>query len=180
VETLPQEGSPNFRFQDVDSLTDGAVTLRLSKTVDRDEQTQSVATYHFDVCIGAQRVGGIRFRAENAFDVETYAGNLGYNIDPPFRGHHLAEKACRLLLPLAVAHHFDCLWITCDPDNVASRKTCERLGAELVDIAALPEDSDMYRDGERFKCRYRLVLNAFGEPLRKSNSLGGRARPVTR
>ena len=50
---------------------------------------------------------GVRFRAENVFDVETYAGNLGYNIDPPFRGKHLAERACRLLFPLAVAHGFE-------------------------------------------------------------------------
>lgn len=155
--------SPTFHFLQIESLSDGPLTLRLEKTVGRNDERQSVSTYHFQICLDGQVAGGLRFRAENAFDVATYAGNLGYNIDPPFRGRHLAERACRLLLPLAVAHGFECLWITCDPLNVASRRTCERLGAELVEIVELPEDSDMYRDGERLKCRYRLRLAA---PLR--------------
>ena len=91
-------------------------------------------------------------------DVALYAGNFGYNVDPEFRGQRLAERACRLLIPFAVRHGFDHLWITCDPDNSASRKTCERLGATLIEVVTLPEDLDMYRDGEREKCRYCLVL----------------------
>jgi predicted acetyltransferase len=48
------------------------------------------------------------------------------------------------------------VWITCDPDNIASRKTCELAGARLVEIVDLPEDTDMYREGMRQKCRYRI------------------------
>jgi predicted acetyltransferase len=48
------------------------------------------------------------------------------------------------------------VWITCNPDNWASRRTCELAGAELVEIVDLPEDNDMYRKGKRRKCRYRL------------------------
>jgi len=49
-------------------------------------------------------------------------------------------------------------WITCNPDNAASRRTCELAGAVLVEIVDLPEDIDMYQEGERQKCRYRLEL----------------------
>ncbi len=157
---MAQDWFPRFRFLQVESVSDGELILRLKKTTARNEQKQWAATYHFDICINDQVVGGVRFRAENVFDVETYAGNLGYNIDPPFRGKHLAERACRLLFPLAVAHGFEVLWITCDPLNTASRKTCERLGAELVEIVLLPENTDMYLDGERLKCRYRLRLDS--------------------
>lgn len=152
------ENMRTFRFLETGQLSDAELTLRLAKTVDCDMDRKSVATYHFEMVIAEEVVGGIRFRAENGFDVETYAGNLGYNVAPRFRGRHLAERACRLLMPLANAHGFAGLWITCDPDNYASRRTCERLGAELIDIVTLPEDSDMYQDGERFKCRYRLRL----------------------
>jgi tagatose 1,6-diphosphate aldolase len=52
----------------------------------------------------------------------------------------------------------DVVWITCNPDNWASRRTCERLGCQLVDIVELPEHIDMYQDGERQKCRYRWII----------------------
>ncbi|MEZ4670788.1 MAG: hypothetical protein R3E39_23025 [Anaerolineae bacterium] len=68
------------------------------------------------------------------------------------------REPCRLLLPLALQHGLETLWITCNPDNLASRKTCDLIGAELVEIVDLPPDTDMYREGARQKCRYRLVL----------------------
>jgi tagatose 1,6-diphosphate aldolase len=62
------------------------------------------------------------------------------------------------VLPLARRHGFRELWITCNPDNVASRRTCERLGAELIDIVDVPRDNAVYGPGSERKCRYRLAL----------------------
>jgi predicted acetyltransferase len=77
----------------------------------------------------------------------------------PFaRGHHYAERACRLLLPLARRHGIQPLWITCNPDNFPSRRTCERLGAKLVEIVAVPPRDPLYLRGDHEKCRYRLDL----------------------
>jgi tagatose 1,6-diphosphate aldolase len=87
-----------------------------------------------------------------------YGGHIGYAVDLEHRGHHYAERACRLVLALAKAHGLDTIWITCNPDNVPSRRTCERLDATLVEIVRLPEDSDMYQEGDREKCRYRVDL----------------------
>jgi predicted acetyltransferase len=157
---IDMDNTSAFRFLEVGVLSDSELLLRLVKTVDRDDAKQYVSTYHFEMRVGEQVAGGIRFRAENDFDVESYAGNVGYNVAPEFRGRHFAERACRLLIPLARAHGFSCLWITCDPENLASRRTCERLGAQLIEVVALPADSDMYLDGERYKCRYRLDLEA--------------------
>ncbi len=50
------------------------------------------------------------------------------------------------------------LWITCDPSNTPSRKTCELAGGTLVEIVDLPEDHDLYRAGGRQVCRYRFAL----------------------
>jgi len=41
------------------------------------------------------------------------------------------------------------LYITCNPDNFASKRTCEFAGATLEKIIDLPNDNDMYMDGER-------------------------------
>lgn len=87
-----------------------------------------------------------------------YAGNIGYEVAMPYRGHRYAAKACRLLLLLAAKHQMGYVIITCNPDNIASRKTCEAIGCRLQEIVMLPEDNEMYLRGEREKCIYKLEL----------------------
>lgn len=103
--------------------------------------------------------GGIRLRVGDVHDVVQYYGHVGYNVFPVARGNHLAERACRLLMPLARQHGMTHWWITCNPDNKPSRRTCERLGAEMVEIVDLPMNNPMYIRGERQKCRYLLMLD---------------------
>jgi predicted acetyltransferase len=105
-----------------------------------------------------EEVGRISLRIGSSPHILFYAGHVGYGVHHRHRGHHYAARACRLLMPLARAHGFRRLWITCNPDNTASRRTCELAGARFVEIVDLPEDSDMYLHGERQKCRYRLDL----------------------
>lgn len=88
-----------------------------------------------------------------------YGGNIGYEIYPEFRGNHYAGKACMLLFELAKNHGMNYLYITCNPDNMASRKTCEFAGGILEEIADLPPDNDMYKEGERQKCIYKFSFN---------------------
>ena len=103
-------------------------------------------------------VGAIGLRIGSTSQIRLYYGNVGYHVYPPARGRHYAERACRLLLPLARVHRLRRLWITCNPDNAASRRTCERLGAELIETVAVPADNPLHARGEYVKCRYRLDL----------------------
>lgn len=50
------------------------------------------------------------------------------------------------------------LYITCNPDDHASRITCEYAGGTLLEIVALPEENDMRDDGEFEKCIYKFIL----------------------
>jgi tagatose 1,6-diphosphate aldolase len=51
------------------------------------------------------------------------------------------------------------LIISCNPDNWPSRKTCEYLHGELLEIAELPENNDMRVEvGETNKCIFKFVL----------------------
>jgi tagatose 1,6-diphosphate aldolase len=102
--------------------------------------------------------GRIDLRVGDTEHLRYYAGQIGYGVEPLHRGHPYAARAVRLLMPLARRHGLAELWITCNPDNIASRRTCELAGAEFVEIVDLPPDNDMYRRGERQKCRYRLAL----------------------
>jgi hypothetical protein len=52
----------------------------------------------------------------------------------------------------------DPLCITCDPDNAASRRTCELARAVFVEIVDVPETCIIHRTGHKKKCRYWLEL----------------------
>jgi predicted acetyltransferase len=147
-------------FLDPGDLRDGELRLVVAERIPAEPIKGYVPSYELammhvpsDECIGriALRLGADEFLVK-------YAGQIGYDVAEPHRGHRYAARSCRLLLPLARAHGFTELWITCNPDNVASRRTCEILGAELVETVALPADCDMFAEGERFKCRFRLAL----------------------
>jgi tagatose 1,6-diphosphate aldolase len=59
---------------------------------------------------------------------------------------------------VAQAHEMEKLIITCNPDNIASRKTCEYVGANLLEIVDVPEYNDMYQRGEKEKCIYEWMF----------------------
>lgn len=59
---------------------------------------------------------------------------------------------------VAIAHGMDKIIITCNPDNIASRRTCEKAGLVLNEIVKLPEHNDMYQEGERHKCIYECRI----------------------
>jgi tagatose 1,6-diphosphate aldolase len=103
--------------------------------------------------------GSISLRIGDSRDVELYYGHVGYNVLPAARGCRYAQRACQLLAPLARAHGMSRLWITCNPENFASRKTCERLGAELVDFVDVPPSNPLHARGEVRKCRYRWEIS---------------------
>jgi predicted acetyltransferase len=118
-------------------------------------------SYHFWMKLTGGPVpigGGIAFRIGKLAELSTFVGHIGYNVYPPARGRHLAERSCRLLLPLARRHGFQSIWITCNPDNFASRRTCERLGGTLVDMIPVPPTHELFDRGDRQKCRYRVDL----------------------
>ena len=102
--------------------------------------------------------GGINLRLGRTPNLLRYIGHVGYNVYPAARGRHLAERAARLLLPLARRHGMAELWITCNPDNAASHRTIQRLGGRYVDTVDLPRTHELYARGERQKCRYRVEL----------------------
>lgn len=146
-------------FLDTSFLVNNEIQLSLKKTVDGNTAKAWLPTYHFAICDKqGQQMGDCDLRVGHNLNVY-YGGNIGYRIYEEFRGHHYAGKACLLLFELAKKHNMDYLIITCNPDNYASRKTCEYAGCHLVEIVELPEDNDMrIESGETEKCIYRIDL----------------------
>ena len=149
-----------FEFRDPGPLIDRDLELILVAQVPGDPAKGYVPAYKFEMALvgSDEGVGRIELRVAETDHIVRYAGHLGYRVAPEHRGHRYAVRACRLLWPLARSHGLKALWITCNPDNWASRRTCELAGAQLVEIVDLPEDTDLYRRGDRQKCRYRLDL----------------------
>lgn len=141
-------------------LADSEIELRLVKDVPGNPAKEWLHALHYDIVHldSQENIGHIDIRLGYTLSVVRYGGHFGYGINPDWRGRHYAGKACRLLVPIARDHGMDVLWITCNPDNWPSRKTCEWIGATLVEIVDLPPENDQYQEGERQKCRYRWIV----------------------
>ena len=83
-----------------------------------------------------------------------YLGHIGYRIEPEYRGHGYAARACRMMLPLLKRLHLGSIVITNNPDNIPSRKTCEKLGCTLESIVPVPQEYRLICAGATKKCRY--------------------------
>lgn len=145
-------------FIDTDFLKNDEIALVLEKTVEGDAEKDWVPAYHFAICDDKGIKLGVCDLRIGHNDRLYYGGNIGYRIEEEYRGHHYAGKACLLLFELARKHNMKYLIITCNPDNDASRKTCEYAGGELLEIVELPEGNDMRENGEFEKCIFRFLL----------------------
>lgn len=150
----------NFRFFDPGPLRDDDLELVLTQKVPANPARGHVPAYRFEMRRAGdpRKAGAMELRIGNVDSLVLYGGHIGYGVEPEFRGSHFAARSCRLLFPLAKRHGINPLWITCNPDNWASRRTCELAGGRLVEIVDLPPDNDQYARGDRQKCRYRFDL----------------------
>jgi len=146
-------------FIEPGKLQDDELSLVLDQFMLADPVREHVPVYHFNMVNTDSGLvtGAINLRNGVTDRLVLYRGQIGYSVKPEFRGRRFAARSLRLLLPLAARHQLNPLWVTCDPDNIASRRTCEIAGAELVEIVDVPADEEMYRRGIRRKCRYKLL-----------------------
>jgi predicted acetyltransferase len=144
---------------DPGELRDQELQLELERF--RYDAIHKVPSYDFRMVHSgtAEGLGTIRLRVGSTRHVEMYAGHIGYEVYQAHRGHRYASRSVRLLMPLARLHGLPCLWITCDPENAASRRCLEIVGAEFVEIVDVPPDCVIHKSGHPRKCRYRLDLN---------------------
>lgn len=157
---LMSEETISFDFRDPGHLVDGDLELVLVERAPGNPVRGWAPAYRFEMRrTGTVKVmGEIDLRIGNGEDIVKYFGHIGYGVLPPHRGHHYAARSCRLLFDLARAHGLRRLWITCNPNNLASRRTCLLVGGRLVDTVEVPRGHELYMRGERHKCRYRIDL----------------------
>jgi predicted acetyltransferase len=100
-----------------------------------------------------KEAGHINFRVGDSNHIMVYAGHIGYEVLEPFRGNGFAYQACKAIAPLVRMLYPEVI-ITCDPDNLGSMRTIEKLGAAFLDeVSVGPEQAGYARKPGR-KRRY--------------------------
>ena len=149
-----------MQFLDTSFLKSEEIFLQLDRTVDPADAGRPdwLPAYHFRICLPDGTEAGVCDLRVGHNESVYYGGNIGYRVHPQHRGGHHAGKACLLLFALARRHGLTYLYITCNPENIPSRRTCEFAGGRLEAVVDLPPDNDMALRGEPRKCIYKFSL----------------------
>ena len=101
--------------------------------------------------------GSIWLRWGDVETLELYLGHIGYHVPLPLRGRRfMSACASWLFLPVASDVWISrTLWITTNPDNIASRMH-PNPGRRFDETVAVLADNPLYQQGDRQKCRYRV------------------------
>lgn len=140
-------------------LSSPEINLLLLRTQEEVEEQKLITTYFFDIQLVSTQeyVGKIDLRVGMSSDL-FYYGNIGYTVYKPYRGNRYAYKACCMVFKLAQRLKMKEIIITCNPDNVPSYKTCQRLYPDSIDLVDVPRKHDLYRYGEHQKYIFRYQL----------------------
>ncbi|CAM3719498.1 GNAT family N-acetyltransferase [Erysipelothrix urinaevulpis] len=123
------------------------ITLR---NVTHEFEILDVESIIFDIYVEAidRVVGRCEFRYETGRDLWFY-GHIGYVIYPPYRGHNYAYKACmQMFAYLRKEKGLQEFVITCNPDNIASKKTILKMNHKYIGCLDVDEDHELYAQGE--------------------------------
>ena len=130
------------------------LVLRYRRILPGDLELGFLPAYHYRIHLETGlEAGHINFRVGEEPRDNYVAGHIGFSVTPEFRGNRIAYRACKLIQPFVARVSGDVI-ITCDPDNDASRRTIELLGAKFLNERAVPEDDPAYALGSRRKLRY--------------------------
>lgn len=146
---------------DEDRYEGEVVDLVKKYYLSEDNAYDGVPTVYYDIYLHGtnHRVGKCDLRLK-LDDRMYYYGHVGYNILTQERGHHYSYYACLILFNIAKElYGLNELYITCDPDNEASYKILKKLGGELVEVADIPENHELYFKGMRYKCVFRYKIS---------------------
>ncbi len=149
-----------FKFLEPGPLIDNDFELVLARKTPPDYRRGYAPVYSFNMLRAGSRgiIGSIDLRIGQTEDLVKFSGQFGYRVTVEYRGNRYAARSLKLLLPLARTHNLNPVWVTCNPDNPASRRTCEIAGGKLIETVDLPKNNNLYKRGERQKCRYRFDL----------------------
>ena len=146
-----------FEFTDkFDTFENDELILKITQKYSGDEM---IPFYYYDIIRknDSVTVGKISIRIGNNFH-SYFNGHIGYEIFKEYRGNGYAYRASLMVLDVARFHDMEFIYLTCNESNIASYKTIENLGAELVEICNAPREYFGWREGMERQRIYKLDL----------------------
>lgn len=111
--------------------TDGEIEL---VAYHPDRSPEKLAGYgdRYDICLceNHQTIGRIFYGGNHYISI----GNVGYHIEPEYRGHNYAAKATKLLNGILKDIGVESVFVAVDKKNIPSIKTIEKMGGEIIDV----------------------------------------------
>jgi tagatose 1,6-diphosphate aldolase len=115
--------------------------------------------YRFSINAEGKWVGWIQVKIGYSLRAY-YDGQIGYMIDDENdRNKGYATDACLALKPFLCKLGYDYITITTDENNTASRRVCEKIGAELLDVVDTPTWTSIYKRGQRRTCIFEWKID---------------------
>ncbi len=151
-------------FLDRTKRIDGYLRLRFIVREMTSPPEVKIPVYKFRMvnAESGELMGEINLRAGFTENIRLYRGNIGFTVYEDFRGDYLSARSCQLLEPFIMFLGLGTIWLTCNTDNIASKKNIEYLGATYVETVHMPENSPYigyYPPHARIKLRYRWDLS---------------------
>lgn len=114
------------------------IDLKFSEFVPAVPEKKYVDCCIYDICLkDGKAIGTISAKLgfnESVF----YIGNIGYSINEEYRGNGYAGEAVEVIKELFKNNGFDKVYITQNPENLASKRVCEKLNAKFLGVFELP------------------------------------------
>ena len=92
-----------------------------------------------------QILAGVRVRLQLTEALMARGGHIGYDVRPSMRRRGIGTELLRLALPEARKRGIARILITCDADNLGSRKVIERNGGVLAEPVLSNESGELVR-----------------------------------
>jgi tagatose 1,6-diphosphate aldolase len=148
----------DFEFINPGKLINNNLELILIEKTPANEEKECFPAYKFEMRHKKtkEKMGHIDLRISNN-EIIKYIGHIGYGVDKKFRGNRYASRSIKLLLSLAKKYNLNPLWITCYPENIPSKKSCELAGGKLIKVDGPPKNNKKYKN-DRKKCQYKFNL----------------------
>lgn len=130
-----------FQFLNFNDLQDAEIRLVIKSQDQPDYEKGILPRYGFSIIhINDNEDIGTIYFAVDTTRRQYLRGHLSYGISPIYSGHNYAMKACKLIKQVALAHGFDRLFIGSEHDNIASKKTIEKISAVPIKRNDVPDD----------------------------------------
>jgi len=133
------------------------LTLKLIETCVGDDKV--IPFYYYEIYLKSisNSIGKISIRI--GYNEHSYFnGNVGYEIDEPFRGNGYAKIAVMMTYSVARFHGMTHLIISCDEDNHSSKSVINKLGGVHIETILPPKSYVFYYDGIPKHSIYRIDI----------------------